>query len=505
MRLTTVVTIFIATLLSLSGCSGSSYVPPTPPSEPPGTSGFSISTISPASVSAGSSDLTVTITGTDLDLVHSGSHQTSTVAVWSENGVDTNLSNANVNSSTELTAVVSAAQLAVPTTATISVQKWYFADDTPFAVTNSIAFKVTSAQAAGEFAPAGDMLAARSGHSAALLPNGNVLIVGGGTPTAELFNPATKTFQFTGSLLQDRFYPSVTLLSDGRVLIAGGYGTTADSSGKLPILDTAEIYDPATGSFNSTGHMLQARVLHAAAVLTDARVLIAGGMRDGGGGGAAIATGELYDPANGMFSPTAGMATDRAQLTATLLASGKVLIAGGWNGHRADAADDPPWDPLFAELYDPASQTFHSIASMSTTRIGHQALRLADGKVLMLGGVPSIQNVHEEPPDPQYAEVFDAGAQTFSSVPALTLSQHGYTATLLPSGLVLIAGGDDTDNVPIAFAVLVDPMTGNFAPTGNLAHARIGHAAVLLKSGQVLITGGTDNNGNVLASAEIFQ
>jgi hypothetical protein len=161
--------------------------------------------------------------------------------------------------------------------------------------------------------------------------------------------------------------------------------------------------------------MANARILHTATLLNDGKVLIAGGTRDGGGGGAAIASAELYDPTTGTFSLTGSMKSDRAQHTATLLANGEVLVAGGWNGHAADAADDPPWDPLFAELYDPSSGTFKYAGSMSTTRIGHTATRLTDGKVLLLGGIFSVQNIHTRLPAPRYAEIFDPATQTFQA------------------------------------------------------------------------------------------
>ena len=135
------------------------------------------------------------------------------------------------------------------------------------------------------------------------------------------------------------------------------------------------------------------------------------------------------------------MQTDRAQHTATLLESGKVFIVGGWNGHAADAADDPPWDPLFGELFDPSAGTFTSTGSMSTTRIGHSATLLGDGKVLLLGGIPSLQNIHSQLPNPPYAEIYDPVTETFSGFDDLTLTRQNYTVTSLKNGELLLAGG----------------------------------------------------------------
>jgi N-acetylneuraminic acid mutarotase len=181
-----------------------------------------------------------------------------------------------------------------------------------------------------------------------------------------------------------------------------------------------------------------------------------------------------------------------------------VLIAGGWNGHRADAADDPPWDPLFAELYEPAFHIFDVSSTMSTTRIGHVAVRLANGRVLMLGGVPTLQNIHEQPRDPQYAEIYDPVANSFSALAGLTLSQQGYTATLLANGKVLLVGGENLGTAT-RIAGLLDVARGTLDVTGELVTARMGHTATLLQDGRVLVTGGTDSNGNVVATAELYK
>ena len=346
----------------------------------------------------------------------------------------------------------------------------------------------------------GSMGKARSGHVATLLANGKVLIVGGDA-SAGLFDPASGTFTPTGSMTTLRYRPTATLLANGTVLIAGGFGP---GNSQLPRLSSAELYDPGSGTFAATGSMAVGRVLHTSTLLDDGRVLIAGGTDATGGGGASTASAELYDPSTGTFTLTGSMASERAHHTATLLASGKVLIVGGWNGHAADAADDPPWDPLFAELYDPSSGSFTVSASMTTTRIGHSSIRLASGKVLALGGVPSLQNVHQQLPDPQYAEIYDPAADTFSSAGNFTLSRTNNTATLLNDGMVLIAGGEQA-GIAVTSAELLDPNTGTLSATGGLVIARTDHTATRLNDGRVLVTGGTESSGNALASAELYQ
>ena len=350
------------------------------------------------------------------------------------------------------------------------------------------------------FSPAGSMHTARTGHSATLLVDGRVLVVGS-DGSAELFDPATETFSVTGGMNIPREGASVTLLQDGRVLVAGGFGS---GTSELPRLATAELYDPQSGNFSLTGDMNDARVLHTATLLNDGRVLIAGGTDGSSGGGASTSSAELYDPSTSTFTPTGSLNTERAQHTATLLANGRVLIAGGWNGHTADAADDPPWDPLFAELFDPASGTFITTGSMSTTRIGHNATLLPAGKVLLLGGIPALQNLHDQPANIQYAEIYDPATQTFSGLYDLAFARKGYTVTLLNSGELLFAGGRVLDLV-VQTAELLNPTTGAFGATGSLGTERAGHTATFLNDGRVLVVGGKDNSGNLLSSAELYQ
>ena len=575
------VVIFVATL---SGCGGGdSAVPPQhsspSPTPTPSTRSITINSLSPTTASAGSADLTMIITGTNLDLLHTGSPQeTRTLAIWSAPGSQTSLT-VTVVSSTQVTAVVPSALLAMRTSAQISVQKWFKADDAPFAVSNSLVFTVTTgpiplvipaadtlgaggtrqfvasgfgndsavtwsveegtiggtitpngiytapdhagtfhvvAQSSSAldstvtalvtvtssgFVPTGSMHAARTGHTATLLKDGKVLIVGGGDATAELYDPASATFTLTGPPLEGRLHATATLLSDGRVLIAGGLGLTAGLDGHLLLLSTAEIFDPETGTFSSTGTMVQARQQHTATLLADSRVLITGGYR---GDICFTASAELFDPVTRTFSSTGSMRSERVGHTASLLASGEVLVAGGSNGCAPDSSDDPPWDPLFAEMYEPNTGGFQEAGNMSTTRIHHVAVHLPTGKVLVLGGIPQVQNLQEQPPNPSYAELYDPVAHVFSPITGLTISQTGFTATLMPSGMILIVGGRDASGTT-AEVQLLDPASGVLTLTGALDTARGGHTATLLQDGRVLVTGGADAQGNALATAELYK
>jgi hypothetical protein len=457
--------------------------------------------ISPTSAVAGSPDLTLTVTASGFAFT-SDPHKFNR-AVWSATGSETSLATTFVNSG-ELAAVVPAALLSNPVTAQVFIEVWDKMGDVPDRTSPSVNFTVTSTTAhnSSGFVPAGDMSTPRSGHTATLLANGKVLIAGGGDDaTAEIFDPASGSFTPTGSMSALRYGYTATLLANGKVLIIGGFGP---GMSELPRLNTAELYDPLRGTFSETGSMAFPRVLHAATLLSDGRVLVTGGTIDNVGGGVATATSEVYDPSTGAFTTVGNMITDRAQHSATLLADGQVLVVGGWNGHAADAADDPPWDPLLAELYNPKPGTFISSGSMGTTRIGHTAIRLTNGKVLILGGIPNPQNVHAPPIDTPYAQLFDAVAHTFTAPWNLTMSRTKYSATLLTNGTVLLAGGENLGRA-VSTAELFDLASGSLTATGGLVTERKGHTATLLHDGRVLVTGGVDTNGNTLASTEVYK
>ncbi len=279
---------------------------------------------------------------------------------------------------------------------------------------------------AGTFAATGFMAYSSASHTATLLnsgPNaGQVLITGGwdGSKShseAQLYNPATGLFTFTGSMARVRAQHTATLLPDGTVLVTGGY------DGSVP-LASAELYDPVTGTFSFTnGPMAVARVGHTATLLNNGKVLIAGGNPDD-------TRCELYDPVTGTFVLTKGRMTyQRSFHTATQLSgdtTAKVLIAGGST-------------TTIAELYDPVSDTFGATNPMTTARAYHTATLLPDSRVLLAGG-----------PD-ESAEFYDPDSRSFAeTLRPMKAVRRGHTATLLPSvtslpnvptGIVILIGG----------------------------------------------------------------
>jgi hypothetical protein len=250
----------------------------------------------------------------------------------------------------------------------------------------------------------------REDHTATLLEDGRVLIVGGNdegshtTPTAELYDPSTGTFSPTGSLGTARGFHTATRLPDGRVVIAGGDVAGWDDNG--PFLASAEIYDPTTGTFSPTGPLAEGRSYHAATLLPDGRVLISGGVTRGTDP-TSVASAELFDPATGTFSPTGPMTDGRVYHTATMLSDGRVLVTGGCPFGRVYANN--PQFLKSAELYDPATGTFTPTGSMSYGRTWAEAMLLTGDRVLITGGVGDGSTISLDT-----AELYDPATGTFS-------------------------------------------------------------------------------------------
>jgi hypothetical protein len=242
--------------------------------------------------------------------------------------------------------------------------------------------------------------------------------------------------------------------------------------------------------------------MHTATRLADGRVLIAGGGPASWSiGGAYLASAELFDPQAGTFSRTGTMTTTREDHTATLLADGRVLITGGDDaGSHAVAT---------AELYDPNTGTFSATGSMTTARGFHTATRLADGRVLIVGGDDAAWS---SGPFLASAELYDPKTGAFHATGAMSVGRVHHTATLLEDGRVLVIGGAAEDgNKSLASAELFDPTTGTFTATGSMASARVYQTTTLLSDGRVLIAGGLAqgrayaNNPQFLTSAELYE
>jgi hypothetical protein len=302
-----------------------------------------------------------------------------------------------------------------------------------------------------------------------------------------LYDPATGTFAPTGSLTVAIGPHTATLLGNGKVLVVGSYFVE-----NVGTQSFAELYDPVTGTFTPTGAPDKPRGGgHTATRLQNGNVLLVGGVGDG-----FIdpdATAELYDPATETFSYTGSVVRNNSIWfhAATLLPNGQVLVTGGLSSVGASTTSE-------AELYDPLTGTFTQTGFMGTSRNNHTATLLQNGKVLIAGK-------HYQASVPLTAELYDPSTGTFTPTGPMNTDGDGQTATLLQSGEVLIAGGASTFG-EIANAELYDPITEAFTAIGPLRTARrSGHSATLLPNGKVLIAGGLGATGVVLSSAELYE
>lgn len=351
------------------------------------------------------------------------------------------------------------------------------------------------AQLPGTFAPTGYLTTERTSHTATLLTSGKVLIAGGwatlsGWPvwaSAELYDPSAKTFSATGSMTTPRTGHTATLLPDGTVLIAGG-GATEDVGYGGSAQASAELYDPSAGTFVASGSMTDGRSEHTATLLNTGQVLITGGYNYATAGiQNYLATAELYDPLTGRFTATGSMNAARAWHTVTLLANGEVLIDGGGDG---DSEPNP-------ELYDPVSGTFNITGPSLEPGylIPGSASLLPNGEVLETLALPGDFA--------SQAELYDPTAGTFTATANMTTDRGYRTATLFPDGKVLIDGRDETHFG--GSSELYDPVTGSFiATTGMFPQSEEGHTATLLPDGSVLLAGGWICCGFSVANAEIY-
>ncbi len=341
--------------------------------------------------------------------------------------------------------------------------------------------------------PTGPMAVARAGQTATLLHDGDVLVAGGGTAKAELYDPTSGTFSKTGSLPVALRDATATLLPSGEVLVAGGLHGSAQ-------LARAELYDPTTGTWAPTGSMSVARSGQTATLLPDGKVLVAGGGCNGQNYGCdagsfleTLKSAELYDPATGTWSPTGSMTDGRQFFTATLLPDGQVLAAGGFNS----CDDDFCSDLANAELYNPATGTWSGAGSFDGPREQQTATLLADGDVLVAGGLDEGGG-SGYPTSDATATLYDPSTNRWTATAPMPGRHYGQSATLLANGWVLVAGGQS------AAAEVYEPPSGVWVPTGNMSTPRTHQAATLLPDGQVLVTGGNGPDGKPQSTAERY-
>jgi hypothetical protein len=349
---------------------------------------------------------------------------------------------------------------------------------------------------AGEWTDAAPMNQTRQYPGLATLPDGRVLAVTGhplngqSLSSAEIYDPETDSWRRTGSLNVPRngVGPGgLIVFPDGRILIAGG-GTAWRSASET------ELFDPAEEQWSLTGSMNDARANHTTTLLANGRVLVAGGID--WATDRVLHSAEVYDPDEGTWKLAGPLATPRTNHCAVVLNSGCVLVAGG----AAEA--DVVGELATAEIFDPETGTFRSTNPLHEARRAFRMVKLRDGRIMAIGGSHGPIGGREN----QLAgvEVFDPATESWTRTAPLLEARWGPTATLLRDGTVMITGGMYGRVGRRRSVEFYDPRTERWTSGPPLAQARNGHRDITLKDGRVLIVGGFSGRG-YLASCEIFR
>ena len=264
----------------------------------------------------------------------------------------------------------------------------------------------------------------------------------------------------TGSMATARYRFTVTRLNDGRVLASGG-------ANPFQIFNSAELYDPVTATWSSTANtMIYPQADHTATLLADGRVLVAGG-----------GVSELFDPANNTWTASENMIADRAYHTAVLLGSGNVLVMAGLENRS-------PYSRLSScEIYDVSNGSWMQTGSMAVTRTNHVAIMLSNGSVLVAGGYNGSQNL-------KTCEVFDPSSGSWAATGDMAVSRSGHQLARLNATSLLCMSGADVNNTNVVSCEVYNELNGLWSATADLATPHGGGAATILPNGDVLLTSG---------------
>ncbi|WP_437683356.1 Kelch repeat-containing protein [Sorangium sp. So ce131] len=395
--------------------------------------------------------------------------------------------------------------------------------------------------AEGSWKLTGPTVVARFQAAAVSLRDGRVLVAGGagqqvGLDSAEVYDPASSTWLSADPMITARSHHSATPLRDGRVLVAGGMGETDSEE----ILRNAEVFDPVSSAWAPVASMSTARYGHIVASLPDGRLLVAGGARTWQEAETIENTTEVFDPASGAWQSAAPMKTARVGHRVTPLPDGRLIVTGG-HGH------DGPLDS--SELFDPSSGEWRYLPHMASARYEHIAAALPDGRLLVAGGYgvegsngsSEVLDLASDTwlpfgrmvagrgegsvtplPDGRLlvaggfglegvlasVEALDPAFGTWLPLAPMPITRTAHTATPLAGGWVLVAGGAsvlDVDPIQVDNAETFDPASGRWSPMESMHTPRYRHTATPLADGRILVAGGVGTGSTVQRAAELFQ
>lgn len=346
--------------------------------------------------------------------------------------------------------------------------------------------------AQGRVAPAGSLATPRSHHTATTLSDGRVLVAGGRSQSAtetlastELYEPATNTWKRGPPMTTARAGHTATALLDGRVLVVGGTAPAADGSSRFDALASAEVFDPKRNIWTVVGALAEARNGHTATRLDDGSVLVIGGARPTH---VHLTSVERFDPSTNTFSPRRPLAQGRWLHEAVALKDGSVVVLGGRSNQSVGDAGTRVPKPGFAvptvERYDATNGVWHPVPEMTEPR--QRTAVVSDGdRVIVFGGQTTTMSTN-------YVEWWEPGGDGWTqSRSHLSVPIAGHTATKLPAGDVLVAGGEPPTAVDTGRVQRWEHDAQRWCLAGQLKTSRKAHTATLLKDGSVLFAGGT--------------
>lgn len=330
---------------------------------------------------------------------------------------------------------------------------------------------------------------AAGNHSANLLGDGRVIIIG---LDVEIYDPVTKAWTTKTPMNTPRAFHTATLLNNGKILVAGGRNTD--------VVNSCELYDIVNDAWTTVGSLIEARSEPQATLLTNGKVLVTAG--DGIGG--TLASAELFDPDTNSWSSAGSMTAKRSRHRQVRLDNGEVLVAGG----REFGA--PTGHPTLSsvEIYNPANNSWRAGATMSEAHYSSAMIKLADGNVLMATGGKTVEGSCCGVEDHGGSEIYNPNTDSWSSTGQLSTPRRSSSVSILCDGRVLVSGGfegSDFDSPVTASAEIYDPKLGSWREVGPMLQARTRHSSTLLNDCTILLAGGGSNSGGTLNSAVLYD
>lgn len=347
----------------------------------------------------------------------------------------------------------------------------------------------------------GELEFGRWGHTATLLQNDAILVVGGrkrlsfrraSVVNGEILPLGSTEWATTSRFNWERTFHTASLLPDGRVLVAGGTGRIVLKEGEEePLfrgnkdLNSAEIYDPKTDEWENAPDMAYKKQLAQAITLEDGRVMIIGGRS----GVSTLSSVEAYDPEENSWTELESMTQSRMSHSAVKLIDNRILVTGGMESVTMG-------DTLSSsEIYDPLKNSWLKVADLTRARLGHRSTLLPDGRILVTGGTTVVEGDLLGPETT--AEIYDPILNKWSLIATDLVARKDHSAVLIPGGKVILIGGGD----PIGAGVLpiesYDIENNEWSVISNLPEGRNLLTATTLRDGSIMIIGGGTVKGYI--------